>query len=93
MARLAQACNSFYKQRCKAGRAVTITKVSTVVDSPSLWTLTRSAKLNGKVVAAIFSKQRGPTTVDSSPGAKESIVVEITSPPQESYAPILLKAA
>lgn len=56
MARLAQACSSFHKQRCKAGRAVTITKVSTIVDTPSLWTLTRSAKLNGKVVAAIFPK-------------------------------------
>ena len=56
MARLAQACSSFHKQRCKAGRAVSITKVSTAVDTLSLWTLTRSAKLNGKVVAAIFPK-------------------------------------
>lgn len=56
MARLAQACSSFHKQRCMAGRAVLIFKVSAAVDTLSLLTLTRSAKLNGKLVAAIFPK-------------------------------------
>lgn len=49
-------CSSFHKQRCMAGRAVLITKVSTAVDTLSLLTLTGSAKLNGKLVAAIFPK-------------------------------------
>ena len=63
MALQVQACSSFQKQRCKADTAKRRRGVSAASDASFLWSerlsvpsLTRSAKLNGKVVAAIFPK-------------------------------------